>query len=100
MVCDGLSLGKKAPIRKLSTEMKMLAKKAVQKLETLKPLTRDETSKIMRALITNKNRPNVRNVSGNVRTMSSGLTMAFAKPSKSAETTNDEVLANLIPWKM
>lgn len=96
--CAGLSLGKMAPIAKLSTEMKILAKNAVQKPETLKPVTRDETSRIIKALITNRNRPNVKKVNGKVRTMSSGLTTAFAKPSSSADTINAEVLLNRIPW--
>src|SRR5674476_1048627 len=80
--------------------MKMLAKKAVQKLEALKPLTSDATSRIISALITSRNRPNVRNVSGKVKTTSSGFTMAFAKPSSSAETIKDDVSVNLIPAKM
>ena len=78
----------------------MLAKKAAQKLDTLKPVTRDETSRIIRALITNRNKPNVKNVSGKVKTISSGLTMAFAKPNKSADMINAEGLLNRIPLKI
>ena len=77
----------------------MLAKNAVQKPDTLNPLTSDDTSKIIRALMTRRNKPKVRKVSGKVSTMSSGLTRAFAKPSNSAEKINDEVLANRIPLK-
>jgi hypothetical protein len=43
----------------LSTEMKMRAKNAVQKLDTMKPLISEATSKIISALITSTNRPNV-----------------------------------------
>src|SRR5512133_1277558 len=78
--------------------MKMLAKKAVQKLDTLKPDTRDATSRIISALITSRNRPKVKNVSGKVSTMSSGLTMALAKPSNSAEMIKEAVLLKRMPW--
>ncbi len=87
----------KKPITKLSKEMKMLAKKAVQKPDTMKPWTSEETSSIMSALITNRNRPNVTRVNGSVRKTSTGLTIAFANPSSKAETTNEDVSANLMP---
>src|SRR6185369_12150149 len=90
----------KAPITTLRMEMKMLAKNAVQKLDTLKPLTRRATSKIIKALITSRKNPKVRSVSGKVSTMSSGLTMALAKPRSSADTTRDDALSNFTPLKM
>ena len=80
--------------------MKMLAKKAVQKPDTLNPFTSAETSRIMSALITSRNRPKVSSVSGRVSTISSGLTTALAKPSRSAETISADVLSNRIPLKM
>lgn len=84
----------------LSRETKMLANNAVQKPETLKPLTRADTIRIINALMTNRKKPSVTNVNGNVNTISNGFTTAFAKPSSSAETINDEVSANLTPLKM
>ena len=57
---------------KLSSDTKMLAKRAVQKLETVKPFTIHATSLIMSALITRRNKPNVMSVSGNVRKIREG----------------------------
>lgn len=94
---DGLPPTNREPIRKLNTEINMLAKKAVQNPETVKPRTRDETSRIINAFITSRKKPNVTNVSGSVRIISSGLKIAFAKPSSNAEITNEEVSANLMP---
>ena len=82
---------------KLSTLTKTLAHKAVQKPATLKPFTKRATSRIIKALITSKNRPKVMNVNGNVNTTKNGLTMALAKPSNTADTNNAPVLANLMP---
>ncbi len=92
--------GSTASITMLSIDTKMLAKKAVQKLDTLKPLTRPDTIMIINALMTNRNNPKVTKVSGRVNTISSGFTTAFARPSSSADTTRDEVSANLTPLKM
>jgi len=85
------------PITMLSTDMKMLAKNAVQKVSTLKPFTSRATSKIINALITKINSPNVSSVSGKVRMNSRGLMTAFAKPSKSADAIKDEERSNFRP---
>ena len=85
------------PITKLSTEIKILANKAVQNPETVKPRTKDETSRIISALITSRKKPKVTRVSGRVRITSNGFMMALAKPRSSAEITNVEVSANLMP---
>ena len=77
--------------------MKMLAKKAVQNPETLKPLTSDATSKIISALITSKNRPKVSSVSGKVNRINKGRTIAFAKPNNKADTNKDDLFSNTIP---
>ena len=78
----------------------MLAKKAVQKLEIVKPLTTAETSINTKALITNKNRPIVTTVSGNVNRISKGLTIALAKPNRSAAMMSDPASAKRKPLKM
>ncbi len=78
----------------------MLANNAVQKPETLKPFTSADTIRIMSALMTSRKKPRVTNVNGNVNTISNGFTTAFANPSSSADTTNDEVSSNRTPLKM
>ena len=78
----------------------MLAKNAVQKLEIVKPLTTAETSIKTNALITSKNRPIVTTVSGNVKTINKGLTMAFAKPKSRAAISSDPPSANRKPLKI
>lgn len=55
----------------------MLKNKAVQKLETEKPFTKTSPIKTIMALITNKNNPNVRIVTGIVNTTKIGLRNAF-----------------------
>ena len=86
--------------KRLNREIKILAKKAVQKLEIVKPLTREETSINTKALITNKNRPMVRTVSGKVNRMSSGLTIALAKPKSRAATKRDPPSVKRKPLKI
>ena len=78
----------------------MLAKNAVQKLEIVKPLTKAETSINTRALITSKNRPIVTTVSGRVKRMSKGLTMALAKPKSRAAITSEPPSAKRRPLKI
>ena len=77
----------------------MLAKNAVQKLEIVKPLTTAETSISTIALITSKNRPIVTKVSGNVKRINNGLTMAFAKPNSRAAISRDPPSAKRKPLK-
>jgi hypothetical protein len=80
-------------------EIKILAKKAVQKLETVKPLTIDETNIIIRAFRTNKKIPKVTTVRGKVNKTNIGLIMALTKPNKRAEIINDDVSAKRKPLK-
>lgn len=77
--------------------MKMLAKKAVQNPDTLKPDTIDDTKSIISALITNRKNPKVKIVSGIVSQMTTGLMIALANPSKSAEINSDCLFENEIP---
>ena len=49
-----------------------------------KPVIKWPTVKTMQALITNKNKPSVRMVTGKVSTMSKGLTVASKTASKKA----------------
>ncbi len=83
----------------LSSETKMLAKNAVQKPATLKPLTNFATSKIISALITRRKKPSVTSVSGNVNKINTGRTNALAKPSNSAAMMTAPELPNLMPRK-
>jgi hypothetical protein len=78
----------------------MLANKAVQKLEIVKPLTTAETSISTKAFTTNKNRPIVNTVRGKVSNMSKGFTMALANPSRRAAINSDPPSANLRPLKI
>ena len=78
----------------------MLAKNAVQKLEIVKPLTTAETSINTIALITSKKRPIVTTVSGSVKRINNGLTMALAKPRSSAAINNEPPSAKRKPLKI
>ncbi len=57
-----------------------LKSKAVQKLSTAKPGTMLAQSKIIKALITSKNKPNVINVMGKVRMTKIGFTSKLSNP--------------------
>jgi len=87
-------------MKRLKREIKMLAKKAVQKLEIVKPLTTADTSINTKALMTSRNRPIVTTVSGNVNRISKGLTMALAKPNRSAAMMSEPASAKRKPLKM
>ncbi len=95
----GLSLAWKIkrPTQKLRTVIKMLAKKAVQNPDTLKPDTIDETRSIINALITRRKNPKVKIVSGIVSQITTGLMIALASPNKSAEISSDCLLENEMP---
>ncbi len=80
--------------------IKILAKNAVQKLDTVNPSTREETSISTNALITSKNNPKVTTVKGKVNRINTGLTTALAKPRRSAEIANAPAVSNLIPLKI
>lgn len=49
--------------------------------------------------MTNKKSPNVMRVNGMVRTITTGLITALAKPSSNADRKSDFLLVNEIPWK-
>ena len=63
----------------------MLAKKAVQNPDILNPGTSVETNNIISALITNRKNPNEMSVKGMVSKITTGLIIALATPSKTAE---------------
>jgi hypothetical protein len=90
----------KRPTQKLRTVIKMLAKKAVQNPDTLKPDTIVETRSIINALITKRKSPKVKMVRGIVSQMITGLMIALTSPSKSAEINSDCLFENEMPWKM
>ena len=101
----GINIGELLPgsissMRKLKAAMKILAKNAVQKLETLKPFTILATSRIIMALITSRKNPSVRKVSGKVSMIRMGRRRALAKPSIRAEISNEVLLWNSNPLKM
>jgi len=77
--------------------MKMLAKNAVQNPDTLKPGTVEDTSSIMRALITSKKNPKVTIVNGMVSNMTTGRMIALANPKSSAEINSDCLFENETP---
>ena len=60
---------------------------ATQNPSTSKPLMNSSLIKIMQALITNRNKPSVTNVTGSVRRMSNGLIVAFKSASTRATST-------------
>lgn len=60
---------------------------AVQNELTLNPSTNLEHNKIITALITNKNNPNVSIVTGNVKSTNIGFTIALSKPKTTATIT-------------
>jgi hypothetical protein len=53
----------------------------------------------MSALMISKKSPNVMRVKGMVRTITTGLITALAKPSSNADRKSDFLLVNEIPWK-
>ena len=56
---------------------RILKSKAVQKLETPNPSINLSAKRIMSALMTNKNKPNVKMVTGNVNMTKMGFTNKF-----------------------
>jgi len=93
-----LSYSKKSePTSKLIIVTTMLAKKAVQKPDTLNPGTSVDTRSIISALMTSKNRPKVMSVSGIVNMITTGLITALARPSRMADKIKDFLLVNEIP---
>ena len=78
----------------------MLAKNAVPNPDIANPLTIEETNISTSALIINKKNPKDKTVSGSVRSIRSGLTMALAKPSNSADMASADALSKRIPLKI
>ncbi len=60
-------------------DSKILKKNAAKKPDTAKPSTNLSAKRIIIALITNKNNPNVTMVAGNVKKIKRGLTKRFNK---------------------
>jgi hypothetical protein len=85
------------PTNMLINVTTMLAKNAVQKPEILNPGTSADTSINITALITSKKSPNVINVSGIVRIMTTGRMTALTKPNSNADISSDFLLLNEIP---
>ena len=81
-------------------EIKMLAKKAVQKLEIVNPLTTADTSISTNALSTNRNNPMDTMVNGRVNRISKGFTTALAKPKSKAAINKEPISANFSPLKI
>lgn len=88
------------PKKKLRTATNMLAKKAVQNPDTLKPDTTDDTRSTISALITNTKNPKVKIVRGIVSKITIGLMIALARPSRSADISSDFLLENEMPWNI
>lgn len=97
LVLNYLSLSVNANVSDCSTDKIILKNKAVQKLETPKPSTRFEQSIIIAAFITNKNNPNVINVTGNVSSTSIGFTNKFNNPKTMATTIEVIKLSTVTP---
>ena len=72
------------PVKEKTIDCKIdrikLNKSAVKKPSTAKPLTNLAHNIIMTALITNRNKPKVKNVTGKVNSTKSGFTNKFNNP--------------------
>lgn len=78
----------------------MLNNNAEKKLVTINPPTKFAAIKIIIALITNKNKPNVTIVAGNVNKISNGLTNIFRIAIANATQTAVETVAISTPGKI
>ena len=78
----------------------MLNINAVQNVSTTKPPTIFVQSKIIKAFITNKNKPSVTNVTGRVSNTRIGLMKIFSNPKTTATITAVPKLATWTPVKM
>jgi hypothetical protein len=81
-------------------EMRILKKNAHQNPSTVNPGTILPAMRISKALITNKNKPNVISVIGNVRRMMSGLTKRFKIPKTSATKSAVQKLSTCTPGRI
>ena len=75
----------------------MLNNNAVQNESTANPPTILEHKSIISALITNKNKPKVRNVTGIVKNTIIGLMNVFSKPRTTATISEVVKLATVMP---
>lgn len=74
--------------RLFNKERIILKAKAHQKLATLNPSPKIQSAiNMMEALITNKNKPSVNNVNGNVKNTSKGFTETFSSTKTAANKT-------------
>lgn len=79
---------------------KTLKINAEKKLETTKPATNLPANKITIALITNRNRPKLKIVAGNVKRINRGLTNMFKRAIAKATQIAVEKLSTKIPGKI
>ncbi len=77
----------------------MLNNKATQKPDTAKPLTNLSASKIITALITNRNNPKVTNVAGNVKKIKTGLTNILSNAITAATIMAEKYPETVTPGK-
>jgi hypothetical protein len=75
----------------------ILKNKAVQNESTTKPPTIFEHRIIIKALITNKNNPNVTRVTGNVKNTKMGLINVLSNPKTTAISIDVTKLETVIP---
>lgn len=80
-----------------ANESKTLNNKAYQKLDTEKPLTNSWHSSIMTALMTSRNNPNVKIVTGKVNNINNGFTNKFNNPNTIATTIDVPKLSTDTP---
>ncbi len=66
---------------------RILNSKAVQKLLTVNPPTKLSARRMMQALITKRNKPNVKIVAGRVNKTSNGFTKILSNPKTAATIT-------------
>ncbi len=81
------------PVIEMTTEPKT----ADQKPATVMPASIQATRESIAALMTSRNRPSVRMVSGRVSRITIGRTMALTMPSSSAAQTSDQASAISTP---
>ena len=78
----------------------MLNKRAYQNPATLKPSIKYSAAKMMQALITNKNIPSVSTVTGKVKIIKSGFTVASRMASKKATASAVKISLISMPGRM
>lgn len=81
-------------------DSKILNNRAYQKPFTSNPSTKASQIKMINALMTNKNKPNVTMVTGSVKRIRIGFTNKFNKTRTAATTTAVTKLSTVIPGKI